>query len=134
MRAVLVILGQSYLNPCRVLSVSFLQGLASRDKRICNRFGILLIADEVQTGFGRTSKMFAVEYWDVTPDIMTIAKGIGGGIPLGGVLTTDQIAEGFLSRTTPTSADSPVACQAGLAYIETQQEQGICDNASEMGG
>ena len=102
-------------------------------RRICNKFGILLIADEVQTGFGRTGKMFAVEHWDVTPDIMTLAKGIGGGIPLGGVLTTDQIAEGFFSGTTPTSAGSPVACRAGLAYIETLEEQGICNNASEMG-
>lgn len=103
-------------------------------RRICDRFDILLIADEIQTGFGRTGKMFAVEHWNVVPDIMTLAKGIGGGIPLGSVLTSDEIAKGFSSGTTPTSAGNPIACRAGLAYIETVEEEGICDHALQMGG
>lgn len=102
-------------------------------RRICDRFDILFIADEIQTGFGRTGKMFAVEHWDVVPDIMTLAKGIGGGIPLGCALTTEEIAKDFSSGTTPTSAGNPIACRAGLAHIESLEEKGICDHALQMG-
>jgi len=102
-------------------------------REICTRYGILLILDEVQTAFGRTGRMFACEHWNVTPDILTLAKGVGGGIPLGAVVTTSEIAAKFIHATTPTSSGNAVACAAGLATIQTLMEENIPARAAEMG-
>jgi 4-aminobutyrate aminotransferase len=102
-------------------------------RRICDRNDVLLIVDEVQTGFGRTGRMFACEHWGVEPDIMTLAKGIGGGIPLGAVVCKEEIVANAFMGTTPTSAGNAVACAAGLATIQTIEEENLCKNAENMG-
>ena len=86
---------------------------------ICDRAGILLILDEVQCGMGRTGKLFAHEWAGITPDIMMVAKGIGGGFPLGAVLATEEAASGMVAGTHgSTYGGNPLACAVGLAVTE----------------
>lgn len=86
---------------------------------ICDRAGILLILDEVQCGMGRTGKLFAHEWAGITPDIMMVAKGIGGGFPLGAVLATEEAASGMVAGTHgSTYGGNPMACAVGLAVNE----------------
>jgi len=108
-----------------------------RLREICDRYGILLIADEVVTGFGRTGRMFGVEHWNVVPDIMTVAKGLTSGYqPLGGVIVRREVAE-VLDRTGLshgfTYSAHPVACAAALANLDIIQREGLVDNAAQMG-
>jgi 4-aminobutyrate aminotransferase len=108
----------------------FLDGLRS----ICDRHGALLIADEVQTGLGRTGKMFAVEHWDVVPDIICMAKALGGGLPLGAMLARADLADAWPPAAQGTTfGGNPIACRAGLASLEVIQEQGLMANAVEIG-
>ena len=106
---------------------------------LCNRHGILLIFDEVQTGFGRTGKMFACENWNVAPDIMTVAKGISGGyLPIGAAIATEEIAEtirraGTGFRHIHTFSGHAAACAAALAHIEIIQNENLVQRAAELG-
>jgi putrescine---pyruvate transaminase len=109
-------------------------------REICDRHGIILIFDEIQTGFGKTGKWFACEHWDVTPDIMTIGKGFSGGfIPLGATVTTPRIAEVFRRgpgtefRSGSTYGGHTVACAATLENIRIIQRENLVANAVEMG-
>ncbi|MDG6898152.1 MAG: aspartate aminotransferase family protein, partial [Nitrososphaerota archaeon] len=88
-------------------------------REICDRSGALLILDEIQTGLGRTGKMWASEHWNVVPDIMTVSKGLGGGVPIGAAVTTREIM-GSLKRGehTSTFAGNPLACSAASAAID----------------
>jgi taurine--2-oxoglutarate transaminase len=107
-------------------------------REVCDRHGILLITDEVMAGFGRTGKWFAVENWDVVPDIITLAKGINSGyVPLGAMVIREPIAEWVRDKYFAgglTYSGHPLACAAAVASIEAFQEEGIVENASEMGG
>jgi adenosylmethionine-8-amino-7-oxononanoate aminotransferase len=113
----------------------YLQGL----REICDRYGILLIFDEVQTGFAKTGKMFCCEHWGVVPDIMAIGKGFSGGyLPLGAALTTPRVAEVFRKpgsefRHGHTYAGHPTACAAALANIEIIEREGLVARAATMG-
>lgn len=114
----------------------YLQGV----REICDRYGILLIFDEVQTGFGHTGKWFFCEHYGVTPDIMTIGKGFTGGfIPLGAAVTTPQVAEVFRRgpgtelRSGSTYGGHTVACAATLANIGIIEREGLLDNARVQG-
>ena len=108
----------------------FLEGL--RD--ICDRFGALLIADEVQSGLGRTGKMFAVEHWDVEPDIICLAKALGGGLPLGAVLAKTELMDQWPPAAQGTTfGGNPIACRAGLATLNIVLEQELMANAVEIG-
>jgi 4-aminobutyrate aminotransferase len=108
----------------------FLSGL----REICDRIGALLIADEVQSGIGRTGKMFAVEHWDVEPDIICLAKALGGGLPLGGVLAKAELMDGWPPAAQGTTfGGNPVACRAGLATLNIIQEQDLMANAVQVG-
>jgi len=113
-----------------VAPVGFLREL----RALCDRYKILLIADEIQTGFGRTGTMFAVEHAGVIPDLIAIAKAVGGGLPLSGVIGSadimDAVAPGGLGGT---FAGNPVACAAGLAMLDVIEEEGILDRARAMG-
>ena len=107
---------------------------------ICTRHGVLLIADEVITGFGRTGKMFACEHWGVTPDIMTVAKGITSGyIPMGAAIMRGQLANSFVGsertsfRHVITFGGHPVAAAASLKNIEIMENEGLIENSAEMG-
>src|SRR5213596_595958 len=106
-------------------------------REVCDRHGILLIADEVMTGFGRTGKWFAVEHWDVVPDIITVAKGINSGyVPLGAMVVSEPIAEWIRSRYFAgglTYSGHPLACASAVASIEAFREEGIVENAAAMG-
>ena len=104
-------------------------------REICNINNILLILDEVQTGMGRTGKFFAHEHFNITPDIMTVAKGLGGGVPIGAMLATDKVASAFVpGNHASTFGGNPLVCAAGVATIETLLEDGfILDHCKRMG-
>ncbi|MCH8279731.1 MAG: aspartate aminotransferase family protein [Chloroflexi bacterium] len=109
-------------------------------REICDRYGCLLIADEVITGFGRTGKMFACEHWGITPDIMTVAKGITSGyIPMGGAITRKHISDAFIGseraafRHVITFGGHPVAAAASLKNIEIMETEGLVENSAKMG-
>ena len=108
-------------------------------REICDRYGVLLIADEVINGFGRTGKMFAVEHWDVVPDIMTVAKGIiSSYLPLAAAIATEEVAGIFAGeddylRHIMTSSGHPVSAAASLKNIEIIETEGMVENAAEVG-
>ncbi|MDP6590404.1 MAG: aminotransferase class III-fold pyridoxal phosphate-dependent enzyme [Alphaproteobacteria bacterium] len=106
-------------------------------RRICDRYGILLIADEVITGFGRTGKWFAMNHWDVVPDMITSAKGLTSGyVPMGVVLMRDHIARHFDDNWIPlgsTQTANPIACAAAVAALDAYEEDGLIENAAAMG-
>ena len=111
-----------------------------RLREICDRYGVLLIADEVITGFGRTGKMFATEHWGVVPDMMTVAKGITSGyIPMGGCITRGEISDAFIGsqkasfKHVITFGGHPVAAAAALKNIEIMEEEGMVENAAKQG-
>ncbi|MDD9150093.1 aspartate aminotransferase family protein [Sporolactobacillus sp. CQH2019] len=108
----------------------FLQAL----RKICDEHGILLAFDEVQTGFGRTGKIFAYEHFDVKPDIMTLAKAIANGFPLSAVVARRSLMDRWPAGTHGgTFGGNPVACAAGVAVFELL-ENGLADHAAEIGG
>ncbi|MEK6600405.1 MAG: acetyl ornithine aminotransferase family protein [Candidatus Binatota bacterium] len=101
-------------------------------KKICERYGILLVMDEIQSGFGRTGKMFACEHWGVEPDILCVAKGIASGLPLGAMIARSEISTWTPGTHGSTFGGNPVACAAALATIELI-ENGLVRNAAEVG-
>jgi taurine---2-oxoglutarate transaminase len=111
----------------------YLQGV----REICNRHGILLIADEVMSGFGRTGRWFAVEHWGVTPDLMTMAKGLTSGYaPLGAVAIKPEIADFFNDRVFQSGLTynaHPISLAAAIANIQVMQEDRLVEHAAEMG-
>lgn len=101
---------------------------------ICRENDILLILDEVQTGFGRTGEMFAYELFGIKPDIMTIAKAIGGGYPIGGLLASDKIAKAFdYGDHGSTFGGNPLGCAVAMAVIETIEDEKLVDNSKNTG-
>jgi len=107
----------------------FLEGL----RELCTKHGILLVADEIQSGAGRTGKMWAVEHWGVEPDILLVAKGIASGMPLGALVARAEIMESWgVGAHGSTYGGNPVACAAALATIELL-EGGLVHNAAERG-
>ena len=103
-------------------------------RRICDEHGIVLIADEVQTGFARTGRMFGIEHGGIEPDLLTVAKSLGGGFPLSGVIgragIMDAAQPGGLGGT---YAGSPVACAAALAVLDVIEEEKLCARANAIG-
>ena len=110
------------------------EGFLSELRTVCDQYGILLIVDEIQTGFGRTGRMFATEYEGVEPDIMTLAKGIAGGFPLAAVVGKKAVMDapepGGLGGT---YAGSPLACAAALAVLDVIEKEALCDRANAVG-
>lgn len=108
----------------------FINGL--RD--ICDRYGIMLIVDEIQSGFGRTGKWFAQEHFNVTPDIMTVAKGIASGLPLSGVFSRLEFMKKWQTGTHGgTYGGNVVACAAGVATIKAMRDENMVENARMRG-
>jgi len=103
-----------------------------RLRALCDRHGILLVVDEVQTGFGRTGKMFAVEHWGVEPDIVCLAKGIASGLPLGAMVGRKSLMTWPAGAHSNTYGGNPLACAASLATIRLL-EQGYVENARVQG-
>ena len=101
---------------------------------IVHKYGGLFICDEVQTGWGRTGgKMFGIEQWDVEPDIMTFAKGMANGVPVGGTITRPEVADSVKGLSLSTFGGNPVTCAAALATIEVIENEGLVANAAERG-
>jgi 4-aminobutyrate aminotransferase len=103
-----------------------------RLKDLCQRHGILLVMDEIQSGFGRTGKMFACEHWGIEPDILCVAKGIASGLPLGAMIAREEISTWTRSAHGSTFGGNPVACAAALVTIHLIEE-GLIKNAAEVG-
>ena len=108
-----------------------------RLREITRKYGILLISDEVMSGFGRTGRWFAVDHWDVVPDIMTIAKGLTAGyLPLGAVVVSDAIARHFDDRMLYmglTYTGHPLSCAAGIATLQVYHDEGLIENSRRLG-
>ncbi|HEU5140264.1 MAG TPA: aspartate aminotransferase family protein [Bacillales bacterium] len=109
-------------------------------RKLCDEYGILFIADEVITGFGRTGTMFGLEHWNVVPDMLTFAKGVSSGyIPLGGVAVSNEIHELLKERSTTTLfhgftySGHPAACMVGLKTIEIIEKENLVENSRKMG-
>ena len=103
-------------------------------RKICDEHGIVLIADEIQTGFGRTGKMFNIEYSGVEPDLITMAKGIAGGFPIAAVVGKSEIMDAPLpGGLGGTYGGSPVACAAALAVLEIIEEENLVQRSNEIG-
>lgn len=103
-------------------------------REICDRHGLLLIFDEVQVGVGRTGKLFAYEHFGVTPDIMTLAKALAGGAPIGAMLAKDKFAAAFVPGTHgSTFGGNPLVCAAAIATIRTILEDGLLSRCEEIG-
>jgi acetylornithine/N-succinyldiaminopimelate aminotransferase len=114
----------------RVVPNQFLREL----RALCDRHGLLLVFDEVQTGVGRTGKLFAYEWTGVTPDVMTVAKGIGGGFPLGACLATAEAARGMTAGTHGTTfGGNPLAMAVGQAVIDEILSPGFLDRVRRVG-
>ncbi len=110
------------------------RGFIAELRRICDRHGMLLICDEIQTGFARTGRMFAIEYDEAKPDIMTVAKGIAGGFPIAAVVAKAPIMDapnpGGLGGT---YAGSPLGCAAALAVLDVVEEERLAERAIDIG-
>ena len=103
-------------------------------EKICNEKDIVFIVDEVQTGFGRCGTLFAHELFGVKPDIMTMAKGIGGGVPMGGILATEKVASAFVPGDHGTTfGGGPLVCAAANAVLDVIIEENLLDNVNEVG-
>jgi predicted acetylornithine/succinylornithine family transaminase len=108
----------------------YLRGL----RELCDRLGLLLILDEIQVGMGRTGTLFAHEQEGVVPDIVTLAKALGGGLPIGAMLATEAVARSFTPGSHGTTfGGNPVACAAGVAVLGALLEEGVLENCRKMG-
>ena len=114
----------------RPLDKEYLQGI----KALCDKHGLLLIFDEIQTGMGRTGTLFAYQQLGVVPDILTMAKALGSGLPIGGMLTTARIAESFVPGThASTFGGNPVASAAAVATLQIMLSDGFLEGVRKKG-
>ena len=113
-----------------VCSLGYMQGL----REICDANDWLLMLDEVQTGIGRTGTMFGFQYYGVMPDVMALAKGLGGGVPIGACVAKGKAASLFTPGTHgSTFGGTPLACTAALATLDVMVNEKVCENATEVG-
>jgi predicted acetylornithine/succinylornithine family transaminase len=111
------------------------KGYLEEVRKVCDEHGLLLMFDEVQTGMGRTGKLFAYEHFGIEPDILSLAKGLGGGVAIGAMLAKDTVAQSFQPGSHATTfGGNPLACAAAIATIETLLEDGlVLDNCKRTG-
>ena len=102
-------------------------------REACDRTGALLILDEVQTGMGRTGRLFAVERWGVEPDLLTLAKSLAGGVPIGATLATEDVERAFQGSHNSTFGGNPLACAAGTAAIDYTVRERLWERADRLG-
>ncbi|MCH7968981.1 MAG: aspartate aminotransferase family protein [Thaumarchaeota archaeon] len=110
------------------------EGFLQEIRKLCDEKRILLIFDEIQTGLGRTGRMWASEHWNTSPDIMCLAKGIAGGVPMGATLVKSEILR-IMSKGehTSTFGGNPLSCAAGIATLQVLTQDGLIENAEKMG-
>lgn len=119
--------GESGIN---IASKEFIEGL----RKLCNEKDMLLIFDEIQCGLGRTGKVFAYQYYNVKPDILTVAKSLGGGLPIGALIAKEKVASSFKPGDHGTTfGGNPVACAAAIAYLKVLQEENLIAKCKEKG-
>lgn len=119
--------GEGGVRPC---TVEYLQGA----QELCRQRGALLILDEVQTGLGRTGRFWAYEHFGVRPDILTLAKALGGGFPIGAMLAREEVAAAFTPGShASTFGGNPLACAAALAVLQVMDEEGLPSRAERLG-
>lgn len=122
-----LIQGESGVHPA---DIAYIQAV----RKLCDEQGILLIVDEVQTGMGRTGKLFCYEHYGIEPDIMTLAKALGGGVPIGAVLAKEAVAQAFHPGDHGTTfGGNPLSTRAGLAVLEALDAEDLIQNAADMG-
>ena len=110
------------------------EGFLQDVRRLCDEKGILLIFDEIQAGLGRTGRLWACEHWNTVPDIMCLAKGIAGGVPMGATLVRpDILASISKGEHSSTFGGNPLSCAAGIAALKALTEDGLIKNSEEMG-
>ncbi len=115
----------------RLARPEYLEGV----RKLCDDLGLLLILDEIQTGLGRTGKWFGHEHFGIKPDIMTLAKTLGGGFPIGACLAKDNVAEVFHPGSHgATFGGNPLACAAALAALQSIEHDRLVENAADVGG
>jgi len=102
-------------------------------RKLCDKYGILMISDEVQAGMGRTGKWFAIEHWNVAPDIIAVAKGIAAGMPLGAIIGKEDVMNLPKGSHASTFGGNPVSCVAASAVIDVIKEDKLLDNAVKVG-
>ncbi|PJA31647.1 MAG: aspartate aminotransferase family protein [Zetaproteobacteria bacterium CG_4_9_14_3_um_filter_53_7] len=113
-----------------IAQASYLQAV----RRLCDEHGILLMLDEVQTGVGRTGSMFAYEQAGITPDVLTLAKGLGGGVPIGAMLASEKVAASFGPGTHgSTFGGNPLSCSAALTVLDVIESEALLDNVKARG-
>ncbi len=101
---------------------------------VCHDTGALMIVDEVQTGMGRTGKWFGFQHFDVVPDMITLAKALGGGVPIGALVSTREISKAFTPGSHGTTfGGNPLACAAACAVINTMKKDRLVERSAEMG-
>jgi 4-aminobutyrate aminotransferase-like enzyme len=108
-------------------------GYFERIREITKKYGVLFVCDEIQTGFGRTGKTFAIEHWHTAPDIMTIAKALANGLPTGAFLTTPDIAAAYTKPGASTFGGNPVTAATALATLAFHEKNMLADRAAELG-
>ena len=110
------------------------EGVLQQIRKICDQNNLVLIFDEIQTGLGRTGRMWAGEHWSTTPDIMCLAKGIAGGLPMGLTLCKPEILDAMkVGEHSSTFAGNPLSCSAGIATIDSIIEEKLVENAAKVG-
>ncbi|HHL39378.1 MAG TPA: acetylornithine transaminase [Deltaproteobacteria bacterium] len=110
------------------------EGYLRELRSVCDGAGVLLIFDEVQVGMGRTGRLFAYEHFGVTPDIMTLAKGLGGGVAIGAMVATEEVARSFTAGAhASTFGGNPLATAAGVAALKATLEEGVLENCRKVG-
>jgi 4-aminobutyrate aminotransferase-like enzyme len=102
-------------------------------RRLCSRYDTLLIADEIQTAWNRTGHWFATRHWQVTPDIITVAKALGNGMPIAAAITTDLIASHYTRPGASTFGGNPVSCAAALATLRFHQRHNLGERSRSLG-
>lgn len=113
-----------------VADKSYLEGL----RRLCDQKDMLLILDEIQTGMGRTGEMFCYKHYNLQPDIMTLAKSLGGGVPIGAAIAAKKVADTLTPGShASTFGGSPIVCAAAIATFEAIEKENLLDNARKMG-
>ncbi len=108
-------------------------GWLERLRALCDRYGILLVADEVQSGMGRTGKWFAVEHWNVVPDILCVAKALASGMPVSAMVAREAVMTWPAGAHGSTFGGNPVACAAALATLDVIEQEGLMENAVRVG-
>ena len=110
------------------------EGFLQEVRKLCDEKGILLIFDEIQAGLGRTGRLWACDHWNTTPDIMCLAKGIAGGVPMGATLVRpDILAAISKGEHSSTFGGNPLSCAAGIAALKALTEDGLIENSEKMG-